>query len=81
MPVSLMTAYFSVQVKGLEDAYSATTYWACFGVIMGLSLIFLIVFGKVSGTLEGSPIYRSMTTVFLDFFKATIGSRRRKKSN
>lgn len=81
MPVSLMTAYFSVQVKGLEDAYSATTYWACFGIIMGLSLIFLIVFGKVSGTLEGSPIYRSMTTVFLDFSKATIGSRRRKKSS
>lgn len=80
MPVSLMTAYFSVQVKGLEDAYNATTYWACFGVIMGLSLIFLIVFGKVSGTLEGRPIYRSMTRVFFDFSKAAIGSRRRQKS-
>lgn len=54
MPVSLMTAYFSVQVKGLEGAYNANTYWASFGIVVLLSLLVLVGFEKISDTLEGT---------------------------
>lgn len=66
MPVSLMTAIFSTNVKGLEDAYNSTTYWVSFAVVMFLSFIFIVIFGKLSGTLEGKPIYRSLTETFFD---------------
>ena len=66
MPVSLMTAYFSTQIEDLQGAYTSTTYWACFAVIMAFSFLFLVVFGVLSNTLEGKPIYRSMTQTFWD---------------
>ena len=79
MPVSLMTAYFSVQIDDLEGVYTARTYWICFAVIMSLSFLFLVAFGQLSGTLEGRPIYRSFTETFYDFSRHAIGSRRRRK--
>ncbi len=73
MPVSLMTGYFSVQIADLNGVYTVKTYWACFGVVMGLSLMFLIAFGKLSGTLEGKPIYRSLSETLYDSTKHILG--------
>lgn len=69
MPASLMTAIFSTNVKGLENAYNAKTYWVSFAIVIFLSLILLAVFGKLSDTLEGKPIYKSMTQTFYDQVK------------
>lgn len=44
LPVSLMTAYFSVQIDDLSGVYTAKTYWVCFGVIMLLSILSLFFF-------------------------------------
>ena len=63
MPVSLMTGYFSVQIADLQGVYTARTYWVCFGVIMALSVVFLLIFGVISHTLEGGLIYKSLTDV------------------
>lgn len=79
LPVSLMTGYFSVQIADLQGVYTHTTYWVCFGVIMGLSLFFLMVFGFLSGTVEGRPIYRSLTQTFMDFSKVAIGYKKKKR--
>lgn len=81
MPVSLMTGYFSVQISDLQGVYTVQTYWICFAVIMALSFSFLVVFGKLSGTLEGKPIYRSMTETFYDFGMHALGSRRSKRAH
>ena len=75
MPVSLMTGYFSVQIADLQGAYTATTYWACFGIVGGLSFIFLLIFGKLSGTLEGKPIYRSLSETLYDSTKHILGKQ------
>ena len=66
LPVSLMTAYFSTQISDLQGVYTATTYWACFAVVIGLSFIFLFGFGWISDNLEGKVIYRSMTRTVYD---------------
>ena len=79
MPVSLMTNYFSTQIQGLQDTYTVRTYWICFGVIMTLSIIFLLIFGVLSGTLEGKPIYRSLTETVIDLGKGKWRKRRGKK--
>ncbi|KAL8793541.1 MAG: hypothetical protein Q9195_003914 [Heterodermia aff. obscurata] len=80
MPVSLMTAYFSTQISDLQGAYTSTTYWACFAVIMAFSLLFLVIFGVLSNTLEGKPIYRSMTQTFWDVSRKWLGLKERQKA-
>lgn len=71
-----MTGYFSIQM--VQNRYTLATYWGSFGVIMGVSLLFLVVFGGLSGTLEGRPIYKSMTQTFIDFSRDAIGKKRKK---
>lgn len=77
MPVSLMTNYFSTQISGLHG--TVKTYWICFGVIMFLSIVFLFVFGALSGTLEGKPIYRSLTETVIDLGRGKWKNRKGKK--
>ena len=79
MPVSLMTNYFSTQIEDLQGTYTFKTYWICFGVIMFLSIIFLLVFGVLSGTLEGKPIYRSLTETIIDLGRGKWRKRKGKK--
>lgn len=59
LPVSLLTAYFSV--SAITQGYTKKTYWTCFAVIMALSFLGLAAFGQLSGTVEGKPIYRSLS--------------------
>ncbi|KAH8599018.1 hypothetical protein B0O99DRAFT_33294 [Bisporella sp. PMI_857] len=46
LPVSLMTAYFSVQIEDLNH-YSSKDYWYSFAVIMCLSVSALFFFGRL----------------------------------
>lgn len=61
LPVSLMTGYFSIQLKEIEEKYSLKTYWLCFLVVTVLSIVFLLFFGLTTHTVEGKTIYRSIT--------------------
>lgn len=74
LPVSLMTAYFSTEVQDLQN-YTGKTYWIAFAVIMVLSVVLLTLFGWLSGTEEGKPIYRSITRKFLDSGRRAMGRR------
>ncbi len=80
MPVSIMTAYFSTQLSDLANRYTTKTYWICFTVIMTLSFLFLMVFGLVSGTLEGKPIYRSLMQTVWDIGQGRLDLRRLRKN-
>jgi hypothetical protein len=61
LPVSLMTGYFSIQLPEIEK-YSLKTYWLCFLVVSILSVLFLVIFGVTTHTLEGKTVYRSVTS-------------------
>ena len=78
LPASLMTGYFSVQIQDLQGVYTAKTYWVSFVVIMTLSIIVLVAFGMVSGTLEGKPVYKSLTRTFFDRSKDKVDKRRKR---
>lgn len=79
MPVSLMTAYFSVQVKGINGAYNVNTYWGAFGVVVLLSLFVLLGFERISDSLD-----RSHKSSIKDFYYQTKAAekswRNRKKT-
>jgi hypothetical protein len=47
LPVSLMTSYFSVQIKELDGVYTVKTYWVTFAVVMVLSFFALFMFSRV----------------------------------
>lgn len=79
MPVSIMTGYFSTQLSDLANRYTVETYWICFAIIITLSFVFLFVFGLVSGTLEGKPIYRTFTQTIYDLGKGRWNARRNSK--
>ncbi|KAL1954246.1 hypothetical protein VTO42DRAFT_1479 [Malbranchea cinnamomea] len=76
LPVSLMTAYFSTEIQELQN-YTARTYWIAFAVIMFLSIVLLVLFGWLSGTVEGRPIYRSIAGAFYDASMNAMGRRRK----
>lgn len=61
-----MTGYFSIQLPEIAASYSLKTYWLCFLVVAILSMMFLLVFGLTTHTVEGKTIYRSITRMILD---------------
>lgn len=79
MPVSLMTGYFSTQIEDLQGIYTAKTYWICFAVIMTLSFLVLVSFGYYSGTVEGKPVYRSLTQTVFHSFQLAWRTRQNRK--
>ncbi|KIX01597.1 uncharacterized protein Z518_09323 [Rhinocladiella mackenziei CBS 650.93] len=66
LPVSLMTGYFSIQLPEVAEKYTLKTYWLSFLVVSLLSMVFLLVFGVTTHTVEGKTIYRSITGIILD---------------
>ncbi|RHZ46669.1 hypothetical protein CDV55_100792 [Aspergillus turcosus] len=77
LPVSLMTAYFSTELCGVKGVYTQTEYWISFAVIMVLSLLVLVLFGYASGTIEGRPIYQSLSRTFISSSKDKLGHQRK----
>ena len=81
LPVSLMTAYFSTQIKSLGDSLTVQQYWIAFGVIFAASLVFLFIFGTISDTVEGKLIFTSFTDMLVEKSKiGTVFSRRRRSN-
>ena len=70
LPVSLMTAYFSTELE--NEKFTVQSYWISFAVIFFLSFVSLLLFGKVSGTVEGKMVYRSVGRVMWDAIKITV---------
>jgi Mg2+ and Co2+ transporter CorA len=66
LPVSLMTAYFSIQLHEIDEMYTIKTYWVSFLVVAMLSIIFLLLFGVTTRTVEGKIIYQSLTRMVWD---------------
>lgn len=74
LPISLTTAYFSMQFKQIDDLYSLKTYWLAFLVVGLLTIILLFAFGVLSDRYEGKIVFMSLTKIFL-------GRRRRKRKD
>jgi hypothetical protein len=47
LPISFITAYFSIQIPDLTGSYTAKTYWGTFGVTCFISFLSLFFFSKM----------------------------------
>ena len=81
LPLSLMTAYFSVQISDLQGVYSAKTYWFCFLVVVLLSILLLVVFGVASDTIEGRTVYQSLGRTLFHVSQAALGWQKNKRKS
>ena len=65
LPISLATAYFSMQLKAVEN-YSIETYWLVFLVVVVTTVTFLATFEFFASRYSGKVVYRSLTKTFFD---------------
>lgn len=52
MPLTLVTGYFSMQLKDINGVYDLRAFWGSVGVAVAVSLIVLYTVGKSTGTSE-----------------------------
>jgi hypothetical protein len=76
LPVSLLSAYFAIPIVGFGDSYTLTNYWVSFVVVFVVSLIVLVLFGHISGTEEGKPIYKSLTKTALEISRRPVNKKK-----
>jgi Mg2+ and Co2+ transporter CorA len=65
LPMSLATAYFSMQVKAVQN-YSIETFWIVFLVVAVLTISFLATFEFLASRYSGKLAYRSLTKTLFD---------------
>ncbi|PGH17206.1 hypothetical protein AJ79_01344 [Helicocarpus griseus UAMH5409] len=78
LPVSLMTGYFSTEIKELEGVYTVKQYWIAFAVLLVLSALVLMLYGWATDTIEGKTIYVSFAKSFYRASRAALGKKKRK---
>jgi Mg2+ and Co2+ transporter CorA len=74
-PVTIMTGYYSIQFKNVE--FEVADYWKLFGVIFGLSVLFIVLFSFASGTFDGKIITRTWARVVYDGGRKFLHRRRK----
>ncbi|KAI6858707.1 hypothetical protein KC338_g7611 [Hortaea werneckii] len=58
LPVSLMSAYFSIDLTG--ERYTVIEYWVSFGIILFCSWVALFLFGVLSGSVQTVVVLRNL---------------------
>lgn len=59
MPISVVTAYFSCQF--VDTQFTVRSYWAWFAGTASASLVLLLAFSALSGTMEADIAYKSIS--------------------
>jgi len=82
LPLTLVTGYFSMQLKGLEGRYNIATFWGTAGVTIALTAVVLYTVGKSTDTLDLWEMWRAVERVWfggLVFWNRKRGERKKKK--
>lgn len=79
LPVSLLTAYFSIQVGNINRIYSLKTYWLSFLVVAVASIMFLATFGAATGTANSQITFMNLHQAL--WRKGVVKVMRRKKES
>ena len=77
MPVSLMSAYFGCQFT--DASFTVRSYWSWFAGIFAASIVGLVIFSLMSGTMEGI-IYKPLGRRMVDLAKGKWRNRRSKEN-
>ncbi|KAK6359146.1 hypothetical protein TWF696_000313 [Orbilia brochopaga] len=66
LPLSLITAYFSMDVEGITGKYKAVHFWGASGVSVFLTVIFLLCIGKLNKIMLGTKKARQERKLRMD---------------
>ena len=78
MPVSIVTAYFSCQF--IDARFTVRSYWLWFAGIGSASLVLLIVFSLISGTLDADIMYKPLSRRLWECISCVALKRRRSRT-
>ena len=79
LPLSLVTGYFSMQLKGFQDKYTAESFWGAAGVAIALTLVVLYTVGKSTGTMKLGTLWRGVKRVWFGWLDNNRKKRNRKQ--
>jgi Mg2+ and Co2+ transporter CorA len=74
LPLTLITGYFSMQLKDMDD-YTQAHFWAASGIFVVLMILILYTVGKSTDTLETGVIWKSVKEMWFP----CLGRRKKKK--
>lgn len=77
MPVSVVTAYFSCQF--VDTQFTVRSYWSWFAGTASASLVAVLVFSALSGTMEADIVYKSMSEKVMEWLNCFIGGKRARR--
>ncbi|CCX12232.1 Similar to hypothetical protein [Tuber melanosporum Mel28]; acc. no. XP_002839811 [Pyronema omphalodes CBS 100304] len=75
LPLTLVTGYFSMQIRSMDGKYSEKTFWGAGGVAVTITFLILYTVGKSTGTMEFDAVWRSVKKVWFGWLE----KRREKK--
>jgi hypothetical protein len=80
VPLTLITGYFSMQLKDLQGVYRQRDFWGASGVFMFITILVLYTIGKATDTMEGARVWRGFKAVWLGCFGKKRAQRTRRGS-
>jgi Mg2+ and Co2+ transporter CorA len=66
LPLTLVTGYFSMQLKDLEGRYNSGAFWGTAGVTIALTAVVLYTVGKSTDTMDLWEMWRAVKRVWFD---------------
>ncbi|CUS12431.1 unnamed protein product [Tuber aestivum] len=79
IPLTLITGYFSMQLKDVEGVYSQRDFWGASGVFVFITILVLYTIGKTTDTMESARMWRGFKAVWLGCFgKKSVKMTRRR---
>ncbi|KAF8252630.1 hypothetical protein K440DRAFT_631497 [Wilcoxina mikolae CBS 423.85] len=78
LPLTLVTGYFSMQLKGISDKYTERTFWGAGGVAVTITFLILYTVGKSTGTIEFGIMWKSIKKVWFSWLDKKRDRKKRK---
>jgi len=77
MPVSVVTAYFSCQFADVQ--FTVRSYWSWFAGTATASLVLLLAFSVLSGTMDADIVYKGVSRKVVEWVSCVVEERRTRK--
>jgi len=81
VPLTLITGYFSMQLKDLEGVYTQRDFWGASGVFVFITILVLYTIGKTTDTMEGTRMWEGFKAVWLGCFGKKGAQRARRRGS
>ncbi|KAI5795126.1 hypothetical protein EDC01DRAFT_654181 [Geopyxis carbonaria] len=78
LPLTLVTGYFSMQLRDLQNVYTQTTFWGSAGVSIAVTLLVLYTVGKSTRTVQVGDVIAAVRKVWFGWTERKKLRKRKK---